>query len=163
MLHTTAKPASANLLEVFRERCWARAMLVREGLATLQDSVDALQNAADAYGLVPNDEAQDQTQQIMAEAFAIVHAGEDEKYLLQRQAADLARIIERWEADDAKRPAAPLIKKLPYRTPQTTIDAFWYVVRLNDQPHLLRWLSEHPKDAAYLEKLLEDKCRTKRS
>jgi hypothetical protein len=157
MLHVTTKPASANLLEVFRERCWAKAMLVCEGLATLQDSVDALQNAAVAYGLVPDDRAQDEIQAIMEEAFAIVHAGKDERYLLQRQAADVARMIDRWEADDAKRPPAPPIRKPPYRTPQATVDAFWYVVRLRDPKRLQEWLNNHPKDAPFLRAQLRGK------
>jgi hypothetical protein len=144
MLHVTAKPASANLLDVFRKRCWAKAMLVREGLATLQDSVDALQNAAVAYGLVPNDEAQDKIQQIMAEAFAIVHTGEDEK-------------VERWEADDAKRPKPVQQSKPPYRTPQATIDAFWYAVRLRNRKRLQEWLNNHPNDAPFLRAQLRGK------
>jgi hypothetical protein len=151
------KPASANLLEVFRERCWARAMLVREGLATLQDSVDALQNAAVAYGLVPDDRAQDEIQAILEEAFAIVHAGDDERYLLQRQAADVARMIERWEAADGKRPHAAPVQKSPYRIPQSTIDAFWYVVRQGSADDVRRWLVRHPIEAPHLRKLWEAK------
>jgi hypothetical protein len=64
-----ALTAPADSLEVFRERCWARALLVRNGKADFRDSVDALQNAAVAYGLVPDDRAQDKIQQIMADAF----------------------------------------------------------------------------------------------
>jgi hypothetical protein len=159
MMSAPAKiePASANLLEVFRERCWARAMLVREGLATLQDSVDALQNAAVAYGLVPDNRAQGEIQRIMEEAFAIVHAGEDEKYLLQRQAADLARMIERWEAADAKQPKPLQESKTPHRTPRATVDAFWYVVRLRDPKRLQEWLNNHPEDAPFLRAQLRGK------
>jgi hypothetical protein len=151
------EPASANLLEVFRERCWARAMLVREGLATLQDSVDALQNAAVAYGLVLDDHAQDEVQAIMEEAFAIVHAGHDEKYLHQREAANVERMIERWDTDDAKRPKPVQQSKPPYRTPQATIDAFWYVVRLRDPKRLQKWLNNHPEDAPFLRAQLRGK------
>jgi hypothetical protein len=61
--------APADPLEVFAERCWARAMLVRNGHADFQDSVDALQNAAVAYGLVPDDRSQDEIQRIIADAF----------------------------------------------------------------------------------------------
>jgi hypothetical protein len=64
-----AMTAPADPLEVFKERCWAKALLVREGLADFQDSVNALQNAAVAYGLVPDDHAQDEIQQIMADSF----------------------------------------------------------------------------------------------
>jgi hypothetical protein len=61
--------APVDPLDVFKERCWARAMLVRNGKSDFLDSVDALQNAAVAYGLVPDDRSQDEIQRIMADAF----------------------------------------------------------------------------------------------
>jgi hypothetical protein len=61
-----AAPASA--IEIFRERCEARAHLVAYGLHSLQDSVDTLQEAAAAQGLVTK-YGQDAIQQIMAESF----------------------------------------------------------------------------------------------
>jgi hypothetical protein len=46
-----------------------------------------------------------------------------------------------------------------YRTPQSTIDAFFgWVVRL-DEAHQQRWLAEHPKDAPYLLTLWREKCK----
>jgi hypothetical protein len=45
----------------------------------------------------------------------------------------------------------------PYRTPQSTIDAFWYVERLDDPEHLARWLTDHPRDADFLLKLWKAK------
>jgi hypothetical protein len=39
---------------------------------------------------------------------------------------------------------------------QSTIDAFWYVVRLGDADYLGDWLDRHPLDAPYLVKLLSD-------
>jgi hypothetical protein len=45
----------------------------------------------------------------------------------------------------------------PYRTPQATIDAFWYVASLDDPDYLKRWLAEHPRDVAALQKLWEAK------
>jgi hypothetical protein len=47
-----------------------------------------------------------------------------------------------------------------YRTPQSTIDAFWYVVRLEDADYLKRWLAQHPRDAEALCKLWEGKNAT---
>jgi hypothetical protein len=44
-----------------------------------------------------------------------------------------------------------------YRTPQSTIDAFWYVVRLEDADHLKRWLAQHPRDVVTLQKLWDGK------
>jgi hypothetical protein len=60
---------SASPIEVFRERCEARAMLVGHGLHSLQDSVDVLQAAAEAQGLVAQF-GQDAIQEILAESFA---------------------------------------------------------------------------------------------
>jgi hypothetical protein len=45
----------------------------------------------------------------------------------------------------------------PYRTPRATVDAFWFVVSLCNPDRLKAWLSDHPKDAAFLLKLLEGK------
>jgi hypothetical protein len=39
-------------------------------------------------------------------------------------------------------------KPRPYRTAETTIDAFWYLVQLNDPDRLEAWLFDHPKDQA---------------
>jgi hypothetical protein len=66
----TPVSAPADPLETFKARCWAKAMLVREGHLDLIDAVDALQNAAVAYGLVPDDRSQDEIQRIMADAFS---------------------------------------------------------------------------------------------
>jgi hypothetical protein len=53
---------------------------------------------------------------------------------------------------DAKPASAPR-----YRTPQATVDAFWYVVSLCDPARLKAWLADHPRDALHLLKLLEGK------
>jgi hypothetical protein len=55
-------------LDVFRERCEARAILVTHGMMSIQDAVDGLQNAAVAYGLVA-DLGDDAVQAIMARTF----------------------------------------------------------------------------------------------
>jgi hypothetical protein len=62
----TAKPAP---IEVFRERCEARCLLVANGLMTLQDAVDGLQESAAAQGLIKQ-YGQDAIQQIMGGSFA---------------------------------------------------------------------------------------------
>jgi hypothetical protein len=61
--------AKASPIEIFRERCEARCLLVSNGLMTLQDAVDGLQEAAAAQGLL-KEFGQDEIQQIMAESFA---------------------------------------------------------------------------------------------
>jgi hypothetical protein len=61
----SAKP---DPLVVFRERCEARAVLVANGVMTLQDAVDGMQEAAAAQGLL-KEFGQDAIQQILAESF----------------------------------------------------------------------------------------------
>src|SRR6266852_5705657 len=61
-----AAPAAA--IEIFRERCEARAQLVAHGLHSLQDTVDTLQAAAETQGLVAQ-HGQDTIQWILSEAF----------------------------------------------------------------------------------------------
>jgi hypothetical protein len=58
-----------DALEVFLARCEARAQLVAAGLHSLQDSVDTLQAAAEAQGLIAR-YGQDAVQRILAESFA---------------------------------------------------------------------------------------------
>jgi hypothetical protein len=41
----------------------------------------------------------------------------------------------------------------PYQTPQSTVDAFWYLVQLNDEPRLKAWLEARPLDGPALLKL----------
>ena len=83
---------------------------------------------------------------------------EDLEELIYLRAADLIADFERDDPRDAWRhtgehpprtqPAPPAPP--PYRTPQATIDAFWYVVRLDDADYLRRWLARHPLDAPHL-------------
>ena len=48
-------------------------------------------------------------------------------------------------------------KPRPYRTPQSTIDAFWYLVQLNDPARLKAWLQDRPQDRPTLLKLYEER------
>jgi hypothetical protein len=64
---------SVTLLEVFEARCQARALLYQNGELTLHESVDALQTAAVAGGLV-NKIGQDAVQALMAKAFSKARA-----------------------------------------------------------------------------------------
>ena len=48
-------------------------------------------------------------------------------------------------------------KPRPYRTPQSTIDAFWYLVHLNDEPRLRAWLEARPLDGPTLLSILEER------
>jgi hypothetical protein len=91
---------------------------------------------------------------------------EDFEALIYVRAVELAA---QWEAADPRdswrhtgepRPPAlnlPSAPARPYRTPQATIDAFWYVVRLDNPDYLTGWLARHPLDASTLCKLWEGK------
>jgi hypothetical protein len=91
---------------------------------------------------------------------------DDLEALIHLRAAEL---VERWESADIRdnwrhtgepRPKpAPIFpgRTRPYRTPQATVDAFWYVVSLCDPKPLKTWLGDHPQDAPFLLKLLEGK------
>jgi hypothetical protein len=64
-------------------------------------------------------------------------------------------IAKGFEMEESKaKPAEPRA----YHTPESTIDAFWYVVRNENDEYLARWLAEHPLDAPYLRKLAEERC-----
>ena len=91
---------------------------------------------------------------------------EELEELIYLRAADLIAQWERADPRDCWRhtgeqppraiESAPTAAQ-PYRTPQSTIDAFWYVASLDDPDYLKRWLAEHPRDVAALQKLWEAK------
>jgi hypothetical protein len=62
-----AAPASA--LEIFRERCEARVLLIHNGLMDWHSAIDELQEVAVSQGLVAT-HGQDRIQEIMSQAFA---------------------------------------------------------------------------------------------
>jgi hypothetical protein len=55
------------------------------------------------------------------------------------------------------RPTPQPKPKPSYRTAESTVGAFWYVVAQRDPDQLKTWLAAHPKDAPFLLKLLKDK------
>jgi hypothetical protein len=60
---------------------------------------------------------------------------------------------DRWRHTGEPRPQAeetPIAPRQPYRTPQSTIDAFWYVAGLDDADRLTAWLEQHPLDVPFL-------------
>ena len=50
-----------------------------------------------------------------------------------------------------------VFKRRPYQTPQSTIDAFWYLVQINEPDRLKAWLEARPLDAPTLLKLYEER------
>jgi hypothetical protein len=90
----------------------------------------------------------------------------DLEEVIYLRAADL---VAQWERDDprdawrhtgeqpprAVKPAGR--REATLHTPQSTIDAFWHVVRLADPKRLAAWLDDHPNDEIFLLNLLESK------
>jgi hypothetical protein len=70
---------------------------------------------------------------------------------------EVAAIMARMEAADVRCEPPARAEPRPYRTPQATIDAFWYVVGLGDPERFKAWLAARPDDAPFLLKLLEGK------
>jgi hypothetical protein len=70
-----------------------------------------------------------------------------------RRDEDIAVILAgmEWSPSPPMVTAAP--EPRPYRTPQATIDAFWYVVGLDDPDYLAAWLAKHPADTPHLLKI----------
>jgi hypothetical protein len=62
-------PQPADPTEVFRARCWARALLVEEGVLDLDDCLLILSIAALDYGLLDRDD--DLAEAIVAEEFGL--------------------------------------------------------------------------------------------
>ena len=157
----------AGAKEVFCELCETSAFLWAHYQIELQEAVDKLQRHSEDFGLVAA-LGQDAVQAMMAEPFALVRASLDEEEPLEAENAleydltendleAIARRVQRWEADDAKRPPSPAEPPArAYSTPQSTIDAFWYVVGLDDPDRLKAWLADRPKDAPLLLNLLEN-------
>jgi hypothetical protein len=68
---------------------------------------------------------------------------------------EVAEIMARMDAMEGPSKAPPRAEPEPYRPPQSTIDAFWYVVGLRDPERFKAWLADRPKDAPFLLQLLE--------
>jgi hypothetical protein len=73
-----------------------------------------------------------------------------------RRQEEVAAIIARWEAMDIEI-ATKRAEPEPYRPAASTLDAFWFVVGLDDPERLASWLRDRPQDAPFLLKLLETK------
>ena len=56
--------------------------------------------------------------------------------------------------------ARPADKPQQYRTPQATVDAFFYVLKTKDAAGIAEWLAAHPQDERHLQKIWEQKCST---
>jgi hypothetical protein len=133
LVSPSSSPAQAcapDPLEVFRLRCDARAHLYVEGLLDLHDAVDELQASAERDGLV-------------------VHIGQDAVQVVMGTAFAARRWPQPLEELQVIQPSSE------YRTPSSTIAAFWNVVQSNDPVRLRAWLINHPADGPALRRLLE--------
>jgi hypothetical protein len=71
---------------------------------------------------------------------------------------EVAAIFARLEAmDDPSKRLPPPREPDPYRTPEATVNAFWFVVGLDDPDRLKAWFANHTRDVPALLKLLENK------
>jgi hypothetical protein len=143
-----AVDAAPTLIDVFRLRCEARAILVAEGEMDFHEAVDGLQEGAVEQGLVA-DLGQDAVQAIMAEAFAKVpRPGE-----LEDAVAELADGLNNLLIEEIAKPRSEVAK--------STLDAAVYLVRQNDPERLRLWLAKHPPDqCAAILRLLEQREAT---
>jgi hypothetical protein len=118
-------------IEDFLECCADQAWFLDLGIIELAVAADNLQFLADRWGLIDL-QGQDAIQAEMASALTVVH-------------------------EDI--PLVPLPAPPPriYRTPQSTVDAFFFVLRKGDADYLSRWLVGHPLDAPHLLKIWERK------
>jgi hypothetical protein len=95
---------------------------------------------------------------------------EDLEELIYLRAADL---IAEWERADprdrwrhtgetAPKPSEePRRRAEPYRPPESTVQAFWYVTRNHDADYLAAWLAKHPADRPHLFRIWKAKrCST---
>jgi hypothetical protein len=127
-------------IEVFRERCEARALLFVHGQMSLHEAVDRLQAAAERGGLI-DCIGQDEVQAVMSAAFAAVRKPTGGKAPVAKRTGKDSKALEPQTSERS--------------TPKSVIDAFWLLVGNNDPGRLKAWLRQHPADAPALFKLLE--------
>jgi hypothetical protein len=162
-------PIPVNVVAVearFADLCDNRALLYIEGVLTLHEAVDECHGYAALSGLIDR-VGQDSVQHLMAMAFAATDLFPN----IEQVDFEVGDIVRRWELADSRDrwrhtgEAPPkncssselFFRSQPYSTPQATVDAFWYVVRLDDRDQLARWLANHPTDAPYLFKIWKAK------
>jgi hypothetical protein len=123
-------------------RSWANSWRVYEYLE-IPDCVDNLQHFAKRTGLVKMI-GQDAVQAIIDEELRPVR---------DRVAAGESKRGDILEEDQAQQDG--------HKTAQSTVDAFFYLVRLGDSARLKCWLDDHPLDREHLQRLLREKqCRS---
>jgi hypothetical protein len=170
----------ADPFEVLEARAWARAYLHAEGKLDLHAAVDVLQDAAAAGGLIDM-VGQDEIQRILSDVFRTTRDAEE-----HAENATLATIIEceqlvaggdraddEYEglstsfaracraADEQQKARSKPRQRKQHDVAASTIDAFFYVLRLDDAEYLTKWLAAHPHDVQELHKVWERKCSSR--
>jgi len=145
-------------LDDFAECCEIQVWFRDNGWVSLHTAVDNSQRLAECWLLV-DEYGQDTVQAIMAEAFAPREAAEqidlppDYADQIARQ-WELTDPRDRWRHTGEMPPPPEVIPGPPPRSkprvPQSTIDAFNYVVSLGDPDYLARWLRGHSDVATHL-------------
>jgi hypothetical protein len=161
-----AHPISGQAVEIdtrtptekFQHHCEVRSRYVVDNTLPLWLAVDEMQAYAQLSGLIDHI-GQDAVQDIMSGAFVFAEIAPDElseacEQEIMLRTADLVR---RWEAEAPLPPPKPAPTRQRCEPPQSTIDAFWYVVSLGKPQYLRTWLHDRPRDKAYLLKILESK------
>jgi hypothetical protein len=151
-----------DLPEFFAGLCETRARFVADGALMVCEAADELQAIAKLSGLVDRI-GQDAVQDIMHRAFVTVDFLDDEAEAFEREIyLRTAELVQRWELDDPrdrwrhtgepppKPPTPPPRRREPYRPPEATESAFWFVAGLDDPDYLAAWLARHPADAPHL-------------
>ncbi|MGY4371122.1 hypothetical protein ACVW1A_007187 [Bradyrhizobium sp. LB1.3] len=140
----------------------------------LADAIDPLQEFAEQSGLVAAI-GQDEVQRLVAKPFQrfrkivaaqvadeLADAGWEpdlpsdyaSQLVMQWELAD-PRDRWRWTGEQPPTQQASATEKLPYRTPQSTIDSFYIVMSENNPERLAEWVRNHPDDALAVLEMLE--------
>jgi hypothetical protein len=109
----------------------------------------------------------------------MVEEGEGPEFFCPEVEPDAASLVVQWEMADprdawrhtgetpppvdfrnADLARVPESARQHYRTPQSTIDAFWVITRTGNTDGIADWLANHPRDAQHLHKLWKQKCST---
>jgi hypothetical protein len=128
MTAVARKPAEKLIpaIDIFRERCEARAILVEACLYDPQEAVDGLQADAERTGLV-DELGQDAVQRMMADAFAIVPK---EVVIQPPLATGLGATSKPHRPDGAA---------------TSTLQAADYLIQQKDPARLKAWLAKHTR------------------
>jgi hypothetical protein len=151
-------------IDDFRECCADHTWFLKLGIIKKPVAVDNLQWLAERWELIDKC-GQDHIQQVMASAFKFYGDDDLERQIYLdayalRVSWEMADARDRWQHTGEQRPQKASTSKRrpkPYCPADSTADAFWVVVGLNDPDALKAWMCDHPRDAPTLLKLLENK------